>query len=262
MDVVDLPHSDKGPRGALPVVLLHGFPLDHALWAPQARALEAAGARVVAPDLRGLGKAPVGKAPATMAAMAGDVLRLAERAGLRRFALAGFSMGGYVALEVVKQAPDRVAGLALVDSKMTADAPQAREGRYQTIEKVKAQGVGVVAEAMLPKLLTSAAPPDLVERVRATMMAQRVEGVVGALQAMAERADHSATLAALRVPALVVVGDQDALTTPADAEAMARALPDARLVVVKGAAHLTTLERADDVSAAMVEWYARVARWP
>jgi len=65
MDALDLPHLDKGPRSALPIVLVHGFPLDHRMWAPQARALEAAGHRVVVPDLRGLGKAPLGHSAAT-----------------------------------------------------------------------------------------------------------------------------------------------------------------------------------------------------
>src|SRR5581483_3893310 len=97
MDALDLPHYDVGPRDALPVVLLHGFPLDHAMWAPQKAALQEAALRVIAPDLRGHGRAPVGHGPATMQAHAGDVLRLLDRVGVKRFALAGFSLGGYVA---------------------------------------------------------------------------------------------------------------------------------------------------------------------
>src|SRR5438067_9629504 len=123
MDAVDLPHLDKGPRSALAVVLLHGFPLDHTQWAPQVRALEQAGLRVLAPDLRGMGRAGLGpgRGPGTMAAYAEDVLRLVDRAGVHRFALAGFSMGGYVALEVVRRAGDRIAGLALVDTRADPD---------------------------------------------------------------------------------------------------------------------------------------------
>lgn len=253
MDAIDLPHSDAGPRGAPAVILLHGFPLDHSMWSAQAAALKAAGFRVVVPDLRGFGKASV-RAPSTMAAHAADVLRLADRAGLRRFALAGFSMGGYVALEVARQAPERLAGLALVDTRAEPDTEEARKGRAETAAKVRAQGVGVVAESMLPKMLTARAPPAMVEPVRAMMMRTPAEGAALALLGMGERADQRATLAHVRVPTLVVVGAEDPITPPAAAEAMAQAVPGARLVVVPGAAHLAPVEQAEAVSAAMVEW--------
>ncbi|HVM44674.1 MAG TPA: alpha/beta hydrolase, partial [Candidatus Thermoplasmatota archaeon] len=172
MELVDLPHSDHGPRGATTVVLLHGFPLDHRMWSAQKEALERAGFRVVVPDLRGFGKAPLGRGAAGMREFAGDVLRLADRAGIGRFVLAGFSMGGYVAFEVARQAPDRLAGLALVDTRAEPDGDEARAGRAKTAEAVRQQGVQVVADAMLPKMLTPQAPGPLRERVREMMLAQ------------------------------------------------------------------------------------------
>jgi pimeloyl-ACP methyl ester carboxylesterase len=258
MDVVDLPHKDLGPRGAPAVILLHGFPLDHTQWAPQARALEAAGVRVIVPDLRGLGRAPPGHGPGSMAAYAGDVLRLAGRAGIGRFAVAGFSMGGYVAFELLRQAPERVRALALVDTRADADSDEGRKGRAATIAKLRAEGAQVLVEAMLPKLLTPAAPPALVEQVRATILRTSVEGAVFALEAMAARPDSRALLPALRMPVLVVVGEEDAITPPDASRAMAAAAPGASLVLVKGAAHLSTLERADEVARAMVAWAARL----
>ena len=250
---LDLPHTDRGPRGGLPIVLLHGFPLDHAMWAAQESALAAAGFRVLSPDLRGMGKAPLGKGPGAVAAYAGDVLRLADRAGLRRFALAGFSMGGYVAFEVARQAPERLLGLALVDTRMEPDSEEGRKGRLATIAKVRQEGPQVLVDAMLPKMLTPAAPAEAVARVRETMLRTPVEGAAHALEAMAARPDSAATLRALACPVLVVVGEQDAITPPDAARAMAQAVPDARLVVVPGA-HLTPVESADAVSAAMLAW--------
>lgn len=254
MDVLDLPHSDRGPRGALAVILLHGFPLDHRMWRHQKEALEAAGFRVVVPDLRGAGKAPAGRAGAGMRERAADVLRLAERAGIRRFALVGFSMGGYVALEVAREAPERLAGLALVDTRAEADSEEARAGRMATIEKMKVGGVQVLADAMLPKMLTTAAPAPLVEEVRQMILAQPAEGATLALAAMASRPDARATLPTLRVPAIVLVGNEDAVTPPALSEQMAAAIPGARYVLVQGAAHLAPMERPDEVSAALVTW--------
>jgi len=255
MEALDLPHLDKGPRsGTVTIILLHGFPLDHTMWAPQVHALEAAGFRVIAPDLRGLGKAPLGKGPAAMPLHAADIIRLADRVGVRRFAIAGFSMGGYVALELARSSLDRLAGLALVDTRAEPDPPEAARGRVETAAKVRAQGSQVVADAMLPKLLTPRAPPALVEQTRAVMLAQRPEGVAQCLLGMAERIDQRPNLSRIRVPTLVVVGAEDTITPPDAARVLADGISGSRLVTVPGAGHLSTLEQADAVSAAMVEW--------
>ena len=250
---LDLPHTDHGPRTGVPVLLLHGFPLDHGMWSEPERVLAAAGFRVLAPDLRGMGKGPPGKGPGTMAAYAGDVLRLADRAGLRRFGLAGFSMGGYVALEVARRAGDRLLGLALVDSRMEADSEEGRKGRQAMMQKVREQGPQALVDAMLPKMLTPAAPAEAVERVRAAMLRTPIDGAVHALEAMAARPDSTATLRALACPVLVVVGEQDAITPQDAARAMAQAAPNARLVVVPGA-HLTPVESPGAVADAMLGW--------
>lgn len=254
MDVLDLPHLDRGPRSAPAIVLLHGFPLDHAMWAPQIRALEAAGFRVIAPDLRGMGKAPATKGPGSMALYAEDVLRLVDRAGVRRFALVGFSMGGYVAFEVARRAGDRLTGLALVDTRADPDTEEARRGRSATIEKVRAEGPRVLADAMLPKLLSPAAPPALVEQVRATILATRPEGAVFALEAMAARPGSLETLQKLARPVAVVVGERDEITPPTAARLMMQAAPSASFTIVPNAAHLTTLEAPDAVNDALVKW--------
>lgn len=245
---MDLPHSDQGPHSGTPLILLHGYPLDHRMWSKVRDALVAAGHRIIVPDLRGFGKAPAGAG--TMREYASDVLRLADRVGIQRFALAGFSMGGYVAMEVCRQAKGRIVGLALLDTRADADTDAAKQGRYQTIEKVKAQGIHVVAEAMLPKLVTKL---DLKPEVNGWMLAQHSEGVIAALQAMATRVDSRETLATMNVPTLVIVGEKDEITPPALAEEMAT-LTKGKLVTVPGSAHLTPVEGAGVVGDAMVEW--------
>lgn len=254
MDLVDLPHSDHGPRTATTVILLHGWPLDHRMWRAQKEALERAGFRVVVPDLRGLGKAPAGRGNATMREYAGDVLRLADRAGVGKFVLGGFSMGGYVALEVARQAPERLKGLLLVDTRAEPDTEEARAGRAATAQKVLAQGSQVASDMMLPKLLTSAAPPQLRDEVRDMMLSQPPAGIAQALGAMASRADARPLLATLRVPTLVLVGQDDAVTPPEAAKVLEAGIAGARYSVIQGAAHLTPMERADEVSDAIVRW--------
>lgn len=255
MDVLDLPHSDSGSRAAFPVVLLHGFPLDHGMWAAQRDALVAAGLRALVPDLRGLGRGPLGRGPAaTMAAMAGDVLRMGERAGVRRFGLAGFSMGGYVAFEILRQAPERVAGLALVDTRAEPDSDEAKAGRVATAERVRTEGPRVLAESMLPKMLTPEAPADLRGRVERMVLATPPEGAAQALLGMRDRMDARPLLPRIGVPTLVVVGSADPITPPDAARAMAQAVPGAKLVEVPGAAHLAPMERPGEVSEALVAW--------
>lgn len=254
MELVDLPHSDHGPRSARAVILLHGFPLDHRMWRAQKEALEAAGARVIVPDLRGFGKAPAGRGSAAMREYAGDVLRLADRAGVGKFVLGGFSMGGYVALEVARQAPERLAGLLLVDTRAEPDSDEARAGRAKTADNVRAGGVGVVADAMLPKMLTADAPQRLKDEVRDMMLSQKPEGVTQALLAMGSRADSRPLLPTLRVPTLVIVGQEDPVTPPEAAKVLAGGIAGARYAVVHGAAHLAPMERPDDVSHAIVAW--------
>lgn len=258
MELVDLPHSDHGPRSATPIILLHGFPFDHRMWRAQKAALDAAGFRVIVPDLRGLGKAPLGRGNATMREYAGDVLRLADRAGLGRFALAGFSMGGYVALDVVRQAPQRIGGLALVDTRAEPDSDEARAGRAKTADAVKAQGMQVVADAMMPKMLTAAAAQRLKDEVREMMLAQPVAGAAQALLAMGTRADARPLLPTIRASTLILVGQEDPITPPEASKAMAGAIAGARYVVVQGAAHLSPMERADEVSDAMVRWLREI----
>ena len=255
---VDLAFATFGPEGGFPVLLLHGFPLDRTMWARQAEALAAAGYRVLAPDLRGHGKSPVGAEPATMELMAKDVARLVLGAGAGRFALVGFSMGGYVAFELWREMPQRVAGLALVDTRAEPDPPEAREGRAKTAASVRRKGTEVLAESMLPKLLTEGAPDALKEEVRRVILANPKKGAADALLGMAERADARELLPKMDVPSLVLVGAQDPVTPPDAARAMAQALPRAELVVVEGAAHLTPVERPDEVTRALLAWLERV----
>lgn len=256
MPPIDLPHSDAGPRDASAIILLHGFPFDHRMWSHARDALLAAGHRVIVPDLRGLGKAPLAR-PAGVGEMAEDVLRLADRAGIRRFALAGFSLGGYVALDVARRAPERLARLALVDTRAEPDAEEARAGRHALAAKVRATGAGALVEAMMAKMLTPetrAGRPQLAVTVEAMMLATPPEGAALALEGIAARPDSRPLLPKLAMPALIVVGALDPITPPAASESMAAAIPRAKLVIVPSAAHLTPMESPEAVSSALVAW--------
>lgn len=225
------------------IVWIHGFPLSSAVFERQ-RAID--GFDHVMPDLPGFGSTP----PHEMNTM-DDYARFVLDRAPQKAIFAGLSMGGYIAFAIARMAPERMSGLILIDTRETPDTDEARKGRYDTIEKVKAQGIAPVVDSMLPKMLSPNAPPADRERVREIMSASSAEGVIAALGAMAQRPDSSDVLAAINVPTLIVVGDEDAITPPTDAERMARGIRNSKLVKIPRAAHLSNFEQAAVFNAAV-----------
>lgn len=248
---IEMTYDDAG-RGAA-VVLLHGFPFDRSMWREQARALSAT-CRVIAPDLRGMGETSLGDGAVTLGEMAEDVAALLDTLNVERVVLGGLSMGGYVAFEFFRRFPQRVRALVLADTRPQADTDEARRTREETAQRALRDGMGPIADSMLPKLLSPATrerAPDVVERVRAMMLGTRPEGAAAALRAMAGRRDQTDLLASIDVPTLIVVGSEDSITPPSDAEAMRAQIKDARLVRIEGAAHLSNVERPEDFNRAL-----------
>ncbi|SDM98645.1 alpha/beta fold hydrolase [Allokutzneria albata] len=239
------------------VVLLHAFPLDSRMWDAVRAPLEAR-FTVITPDQRGLGARPLGTAPVpSLDVVAADVLAQIEALGLERVVLGGISMGGYVAMALLRQAPELVEKLVLVDTKAVADNHQQRAGRLAMAERVEAEGTGWLADAVLDGLLgasTHAKRPDAVRATRSLIDAQSAEGVAWAQRAMAARPDSTDVLRDLDVPTLIVVGEQDKLTPPTAAQEMFDLLPDAELVLVPGCGHLPPIERPAEFAGVLLDW--------
>ncbi len=250
---IELSYRDEGDGP--PVVLLHGFPFSSRLWAPQIEGLRS-GHRVIAPDLRGFGRSPVVPGPYRMETLADDVAGLMDALGLARAAVAGLSMGGYVAFELYRRHPGRVARLMLADTRAEPDDEEGRARRARMAERARAEGTGAIVDGMIPKLVAPATleeRPEIVRELRAIMEEVDPEAVAAALEGMAERADSRPLLAEISVPVLVIVGAEDAITPPAVARAMVEAIPDARLEVVASAGHVSNLERPEAFNAAILD---------
>ena len=246
---------DEG--AGLPVVLLHAYPCDHTLFDAQATALLAAGCRVIRPDLPGFGGSALPASGAhTMAAMVEGVLADLDDRGIAEFVLGGLSMGGYAAMEILRQQPQRVAGLMLLDTKATPDGPQARAVREETAQRALAAGsLEPLAEGMLQGLLGPTSReqrPDAVERTRRWIRSARAESAAWAMRTMADRPDSVPTLAGYDRPALVVAGAEDALSPLAEHEVMADALVNGELVTISECGHLSAVERPGEVAEAML----------
>ena len=246
-----------------PIVLLHGFPLDSTMWAAQVSALAGAGYRVVTPDLRGFGESdfdPPKPRAYTLEALADELHVLLEGIDALPCALAGLSMGGYVALAYIKKYPCDLRGLVLIDTKAEADTPEGKQGREKMMDLVRREGARAVADQMMPTMLAADPAPDprVAASLRAMMEACPPRTIEHALAAMRDRPDRSGELAAIHVPTLVVVGEADALTPPAGAEAMARKIPGAQFVTIPGAGHMSPMEQPEQVNRAMISFLDRL----
>lgn len=259
--------GEEPARGTRTLILLHAFPLSADMWLPQLARVPPRW-RFIASDLRGFrGMGPAFEDPqldgATMDDYARDVLDLMDHLDVSSAAIAGLSMGGYVAMALAARAPERVSHLILADTKMTADTDEGRAGRDAMRAMVERDGPPAVATAMLPKLLGATShreQPDLVDAVRRLIEVNRAEAIAGAIGALKTRPDRSAALAAMHVPALVICGDEDALMPKADSEAMAATIPGAKLVVMPRTGHLSNLERPLEFNAALQDFLERAGR--
>ncbi|MFL5261988.1 MAG: alpha/beta fold hydrolase [Anaeromyxobacteraceae bacterium] len=250
----DLHYEDVG-SGTDAVLLLHAFPLHSGMWAPQLAAL-AGRFRVVALDYRGLGQSRPAPDATTMDLVAGDVQALLRQLGLRRVSVAGLSMGGYVALELYRRAPEIFRALALCATKATPDSEDAKATREAFAANAVAKGLGWVAEEFTPKLLKPHADPAVYAKVRDLIRSGTAEGVAAAQRGMARRPDSVPTLARISCPTAVLFGEEDQLIPFAEAQRMGQTVKGAHMVRIPGAGHLVNLENAPAFNAALSTFFA------
>ncbi len=248
-------HYDDIGQG-LPVVLLHAFPLNRQMWKPQ-WSLPSDQFRFLLPDLPGFGASPPLSGTPSLERYADTIASLLDRLRLPQVVLGGLSMGGYITFQFLRKYPQRVIGLILADTRATPDTPEAREGRQKMIALVQQEGLSPLADMLIPRLLgktTQQEKPEIVQQVREWILANSREGVLFALQGMMERGDSSDLLPQIRVPTLVLVGEEDRLTPPAEVEEMAQAIPNARRVSIAKAGHLSNIEAPEVFNWALQEF--------
>jgi len=238
------------------IVLLHAFPLNHHLWDAQAQALRAAGHQVLAPDLPGFGSSPIGEP--SLEAYASAVLEQADAAGFDEFVLGGLSMGGYTAMAILRQTPERVQALILADTRASADSVEGAAGRLARADELDAGlDLEVFSRAIIPTLVgptTLAERPEVIDTVRGWIEANPPATIANALRALAARPDSVTELEAFKRPALIVWGEEDTLTNRDDQEPMLDALDDVELAIIASAGHLSSVESPDAVSAVLLDF--------
>lgn len=232
------------PPKSRDLILLPGLLCDDDLWRDQVATLRSIATCRVAELTR----------QSTIEALAAEVLAVAPAT----FALAGFSFGGYVAQEIVRQAPHRIERLALLDTSIRADTPERAASRAALVRAARMPGAFKgISDQLLPTFIhpDRLADAELVERIKT--MTMRLGREVFLRQTSMERKDGEAAIRALTCPIAIICGDQDTLTPLSDHRELAAMLSSARLTVITDSGHMTPMERPDAVSDALRTWLAR-----
>jgi pimeloyl-ACP methyl ester carboxylesterase len=255
----------------VPVVFLHPTPIDHDYWRPLADELP--GIRAIAPDLRGHGASELGSllpigsfsrvpdAPVlTMSRLAADTLALLDHLQVNEAILAGCSIGGYVLLELWRQAPHRIRGLAFICSKPQPDAEANLVKRVATIAQARTDGVSGLFDSMAQGLIGASAReqrPQIVSELRARMKLAP-EALVAVQAGLATRPDSLPTVATITAPVLAIAGGEDATVTPADMEAFRAAPGGCEYHALADAGHFAAYEHPHKVAALLRPWLNKI----
>ena len=226
------------------LVFIPGFTCSAALWKPQIAALSDRFDCRVADHMRS----------DSMQGIARDILAAAPQ----EFALCGLSMGGYIAFEIMRQAPARVTKLALLDTQATPESEQQKINRAERIRIAREQGMSALSDLQWPSFVHPARYEDapLREAMREQAVETGFETFMRQATAIMGRADSRPDLAAIKAPTLVLAGEQDLLTPPERAREIADGISGAKLVILPDCGHISTLEKPESVNAALEEWLA------
>jgi pimeloyl-ACP methyl ester carboxylesterase len=263
-DGAKLAFSDSGT--GLPVVFLHPTPLDGEFWRPLAEKLP--GVRAIVPDLRGHGGSELGQFPAggfplapdvpvlTMARLAEDVLALLDHLKVPTALFAGCSIGGYVLLEIWRQAPERMRGLAFICSKPQPDTAGNQPRRAATIAQARGGKSAALFDGMAQTLIGATARqnhPEIITELRARMTLTP-EALAAVQAGLATRPDSLPTVATITVPILAIAGGEDPGVTPEEMQVFRSAPGGCDFHLLPDAGHFAAYEQPEKVAALFNEW--------
>lgn len=251
---VDLYYENVGT--GIPVVLIHGFPLNHQIWEPVLPILSEK-VNVILPDLRGHGRSPATDGIYPMRLMAEDIARLLDKLEIEKAILVGHSMGGYVALAFAHAYPNRLSGLGLIASQAADDSPEKRQDRYKSASYVKRYGLKRILSEMPQKLTSN---PGFYEKLTEIIKSTPTSGVIGALMGMAERENATEWLPKILCPTVVVHGKKDSIVPEWRGKTMVQLLNRGWLVEIEEAGHLPMMETPEIVAEAILQLSCRVKK--
>lgn len=260
---INLTWDDTG--NGPPVLLIHGFPLCRMLWRPQAKALTAAGYRVLAPDLRGFGQSDAGSNTGSMEQYADDLIELLDHLGIEQVTAIGMSMGGYVLFNLLERYPGRISAAVFAVTRSLPDDDAGRQRRRQLAQAALQQGPQAVADPFLELLFapqTRIDRPRLAEEVYGWMVNSPTAGLTAGLLAMAQRRDATQLLGGIRIPALAIGAELDRAIPPEHSSMIAEAIHGCKLAVIPDAGHLVNLEHSGAFNRVLLEFLREAVPTP
>jgi pimeloyl-ACP methyl ester carboxylesterase len=254
-------YIESGVPSGLPVVFIHGFPFSHEMWLPQVEAT-ARSYRAIAYDLRGHGESYVGDGQYMIETHVDDLMGLLDHLKIGKAVVVGLSMGGYIALRAIEKHPGRFLAIALCDTRSEADTNEGKLKRYTNMVLVRTRGSAAFAEGFVTAVFAPESPrtrPEAFNLISRIVRGTQPLSIAGNLLALAARTDTTTSLAGIRVPTLILVGEFDTLTPPAAAEAMHERIPGSELFVVPQAAHMSNLENPEFFNEKLLLFLKKVA---
>lgn len=243
---VVLSYDDVG-EGNTPIIFLHGFPFDKTMWLNQLEFLKSS-YRLIACDIRGFGKSMDETSHLSMDLFADDIIQFMDALNIEKAVICGLSMGGYIALNLMKRYSNRFEGLILCDTQSIADTAGVKENRYKIIKKIEADGVFDFNDGFIEKVIyeNSMGNKEKLLRDLIYVVFSNSEHIIKqGLVALAERSEMSSILNSINVPTLILCGREDEVTPLVQSEMMHAAIPRSVLHVIDNAGHVSNLEQPD-----------------
>jgi 3-oxoadipate enol-lactonase len=222
----------------IPIILLHGYPLNRSIWNSVIPFLQDI-CNLVLPDLRGHGHSPVPEGEYSMETMAVDVIALMDHLKIEKAIIAGHSMGGYVSLALARYFPERLMGLGLIATQAVPDTPKRSKARMKTIQEIKKKGAGFVSASMINRLTPDRKLESGLGRI---MEGATAQGLIGTLQGIAKREDATPWLASIAVPTLILSGKLDVIIPRETAQEMADRIPHSWWIEIPQGGHMPMME--------------------
>ena len=258
---IDIAYQESG--SGPPLLLLHGFSLDHTIWAPQVETLQRS-YRLLVPDLRGMGRTPHTEGQITIEMMADDMAAFLGALDINAAAVAGFSLGGYILLQMALRHPLKVRACGFISTRAAADSEEGKKVRLQHMQTVIDEGMAGFAGHFIENLFAPAyidAHPLEIEATQKVVLSQIPDSIASLIDAMRRREELTPRLSEIAVPCVVFGGTGDALVPPAQMVELHEGLSDSVIEMVEGAGHTTPFECADRVSFQLDQMMQRAGMW-